>query len=64
MEIDTNEANRFLAKGSDGKGYDVHQVDGPKRTEWFLSTGVALASDDGIVFTAPGDDLVLTRVGA
>jgi hypothetical protein len=64
MEIDTNEAGRFLARGSDGKGYDVHQVDGPTRTEWFLSSGVALATDDGVTFTVPGDDLVLTRVGA
>ncbi|NDV86819.1 hypothetical protein GTW51_08895 [Aurantimonas aggregata] len=69
MSIEINEADRFLAKGSDGKAYDVHQVlvpesDGsPERTEWLLSSGVKLTTSDGISFTVPWEDLVLTKVG-
>jgi hypothetical protein len=66
--VETNEAERFLAKGSDGRAYDVHQVmlpgpEGPERTEWLLSSGIKLTTDDGNLFSVHGKDLVLTRVG-
>ncbi|NDV89009.1 hypothetical protein GTW51_20235 [Aurantimonas aggregata] len=67
--VETNEAERSLAKGSDGKAYDVHQVvvpeteGGPEKTEWLLSSGIKLATSDGSSFTVPGEDLVLTKVG-
>lgn len=69
MGIESNEEDRVVAKGSDGKVHDLHKVvqpppeGGRDKTEWFLSTGEKATTQDGVAFEVPSIGLTLTRIG-
>jgi hypothetical protein len=70
ITIETNEAQKILATGSDGKVHDIHKIDpstegdSQQRAEWYLSTGAKLVTEDEITFAVFGEDFVLTRLGS
>jgi hypothetical protein len=70
------ETNLVVAKGSDGKVYDLHRIAyrsrpkalGPTapwtddRVEWLMSNGALVETADEMTFRLPGGELVMTKL--
>ncbi|KAB0677745.1 hypothetical protein [Aureimonas leprariae] len=76
MQTDRIETHLIVAKGSDGKVYDLHRISYRERpkalgsnaawsetaVEWLMSNGALVETADETTFRLPGGELLLTKL--
>lgn len=68
MDIESNEMEKAVAKGADGRLYDLHKIvqpdsnGGPDKTEWLLSTGQVVTTVDNETFMSQDEQHTFTKI--